>query len=108
MCKIKTPLKTPLKKGRGSSVLPKFFAQQVREYSWLVRVKICLRGALSWGGGGGRGVVDLETGSPPPRPPPPPGAVSERQGPTLGGSKFFEASLSHFKTSFTQIGHCYL
>ena len=33
---------------------------------------------------------------------------SERHAPTLGGAKLFEISFPHFKTSFTQIGRCYL
>ena len=57
---------------------------------WLVRQKIFTRGALSRGEGG-IGVRDIAP-------------------PSLGnlGTKFSEMSFPHFKTYFTQIGHCYL
>ena len=57
---------------------------------WLVRQKIFTRGALSRGEGG-IGVRDMAP-------------------PSLGnlGTKFSEMSFPHFKTYFTQIGHCYL
>ena len=57
---------------------------------WLVRQKIFTRGALSQGEGG-IGVRDIAP-------------------PSLGnlGTKFSEMSFPHFKTYFTQIGHCYL
>ena len=57
---------------------------------WQVREKICVRGALSWGRGSS-GVRDVVL-------------------PSLAklGAKFFEMLISHFKTYFTQIAHCYL
>ena len=57
---------------------------------WLARQKIFTRGALSRGEGG-IGVRDIAP-------------------PSLGnlGTKFSEMSFPHFKTYFTQIGHCYL
>ena len=67
---------------------PQSLAQQVRDHSLLVRLKICTRGVLSIGAGG-RG-----------------GEWSERHGLTLGGTKFLEIPCSHFKTSFAHTGHC--
>ena len=67
-------------------------AQQVRNHSWPVRQKICARGAPPGGGrGGGSRVKDMAH-------------------PGFGnlGAKFSETSFPHFKTCFTQIGHCHL
>ena len=55
------------------------------------KAKICLTGALFWGGGGGGGVRDMA----------PPSLRNL-------GAKFSETPFPILKTYFMEIGHCYL